>query len=214
MRRALVAVALGALALAAFASSRPLGDAHAATACVKHTKRVIKQVRRHGKRRRVVRLRRVWTCNPVAAPESTPPAPSAPTAVAPSGSAAPAPTSAETTPAPIATPPSEPEPEANAIGVAADDHGGVKSYTLSRQTVRSGRLTVQLQNKGEDPHDMDIQRIGPGGEPVGEVVEIPKTEPGKNSSASVTVEAGAEYRMWCDLYHHAEEGMQATIKVE
>jgi len=31
---------------------------------------------------------------------------------------------------------------------AADDRGGVKSYTLSRQTVRPGALRVQLQNKG------------------------------------------------------------------
>jgi plastocyanin len=192
--------------------ARPVGHARAATACVKHSKRVVKHVKRHGKRTRVVRIRHYRTCEPVAAPESSAPAPSAPAATSPSGPTTPAPTPAPESPATTPTP--EPEPEANALGVAADDHGGVKSYTLSRQTVHSGRLTVQLQNKGEDPHDMDIQRVGPAGEPLGEVVEIPKTEPGKNNSASVTVEAGAEYRMWCNLYHHAEEGMEATVKVE
>jgi plastocyanin len=89
----------------------------------------------------------------------------------------------------------------------------VKSYTLSRTTVRPGNLTVQLQNKGEDPHDMDIQQIGPSGEPLGEVVKIPVTEPGTNTDVKVPVEAG-RYRMWCDLYNHAKEGMEATVTVE
>jgi plastocyanin len=190
-----------ALALGVFATSRP--SAHAATTCAKHTKRVVKHVKRHGKSKRVVRLKHYWTCREVATP--TTPAP-APTPTAPPVQAPPA-------EPPATTPTPTPEPEANALGVAADDRGGVKSYTLSRQTVRSGQLKVQLQNKGEDPHDMDIQRVGPSGEPLGEVVEIPITEPGENSDATVTVEAG-EYRMWCSLFNHANEGMRATVKVE
>ncbi|HEY2052563.1 MAG TPA: hypothetical protein VGH14_01360 [Solirubrobacterales bacterium] len=186
---------------AALGFARPVGQADAATTCVKHTKRVVKHVKRHGKRTRVVRLKHFWTCREVVTP--TPPTP----APAPAGAPAQTPPAA-----PPATTP-EPEPEANALGVAADDHGGVKSYTLSRQTVRSGRLTVQLQNKGEDPHDMEVQRIGPEGEPVGEVVEVPVTEAGEQKTASLTVEAG-EYRMWCNLFNHAKEGMEATVKVE
>jgi plastocyanin len=205
MRRGLAAVVVVALAL--FAGNRPAGEAHAATTCAKHSKRVVKHVKRDGKRKRVVRIKNYWTCEEAVTPTLTP-APSAPSPATPAPpSETPAPTA--TTPAPAP----EPEPEANALGVAADDHGGVKSYTLSRQTVHSGRLTVQLQNKGEDPHDMDMQRVGPHGEPVGEVVEIPVTEPGQQSIASVDVEAG-EYRMWCNLYHHAEEGMRATVTVE
>jgi plastocyanin len=182
---------------AAFAFARPVGQAHAATTCVKHTKRVVKHVKRHGRRTRVVRIKHFWTCKEVATPAPPAPTPPASPAQAP----------------PVLPPVTTPEPEANALGVAADDHGGVKSYTLSRQTVRSGHLTIQLQNKGEDPHDMDLQRVGPEGEPLGEVVAIPVTEPGKQSNASVTVEAG-EYRMWCNLYNHAKEGMEATVKVE
>jgi plastocyanin len=207
--RVFAAVAVLALTLALFAGARPSADA--ATTCVKHSKRVVKHVKRHGKRKRVVRIRRYRICKPLQAPEATTtPAPSAP---APSSVPPPSPA-----PSPPAEPPTnpapEPEPEANALGVAADDHGGVKSYALSRQTVRPGHLTVQLQNKGEDPHDMDIQRVDQEGEPLGEVVEIPVTEPGKNNSAAVTVEAGAEYRMWCNLFNHAEEGMEATVTVE
>ncbi|MGH2937812.1 MAG: hypothetical protein ACRDPE_06790 [Solirubrobacterales bacterium] len=199
---ALCVVALAALTIAAALSfARPLGQAHAATTCAKHTKRVVKHVKRHGKRKNVVRLKHYWTCQEVAAPTTPSPTPTAPPVQAPPAKP------------PVNTPTPEPEPEANALGVAADDRGGTKSYRLSRQTVRSGQLKVQLQNKGEDPHDMDIQRVGPSGEPLGEVVKIPKTEPGENSDATVTVEPG-EYRMWCDLFSHAKEGMEATVTVE
>ncbi|MBS1894525.1 MAG: hypothetical protein JST59_24755 [Actinobacteria bacterium] len=196
------------IVLAALATGAALGlarpQAHAATTCAKHTKRVVKHVKRHGKRTKVVRFKHYWTCEEVAAPTPapTPSSPAPPTTTTPTEPIPP-----DRGPAPL------PEPEANAIGVAADDRGGVKSYTLSRQAVRSGNLTVQLQNKGEDPHDMDIERVGPSGEPLGEVVKIPVTEPGQNTNATVTVEAG-RYRMWCDLYSHAKEGMEATITVE
>jgi plastocyanin len=211
--RAFCLVAVAALT-AALGFARPLGQAHAATACASHSKRVVKHVKRHGKPKKVVRIKRYRTCKAVPTPDPIPtPAPSTP-APAPT----PAPTLLPTPPLPVeiptVTPPTtEPEPEANALGVAADDRGGVKKYTLTRETVRAGQLTVQLQNKGEDPHDMDIQRVGPSGEPLGEVVKVPVTEPGANTDASVTVEAG-EYRMWCDLFSHAKEGMEATVKVE
>ena len=57
------------------------------------------------------------------------------------------------------------------------------------------------------------QRVGPSGEPLGEPVEVPVTAPGEQKSAAVEVEAG-QYRMWCNLYNHAKEGMEATITVE
>jgi plastocyanin len=211
MKRVLAAIAVAVLAVALVASGRPTTDAHAATTCTPHTKRVVKHVKRHGKRKRVVRIKHFQVCKPSAEPA---PAPSTP-APTPAPSPGPIVTSETVEPAPAPTPAPEvqPEPEANALGVAADDHGGVKSYTLSRQTVRPGKLTVQLQNKGEDPHDMDMQRVGPEGEPLGEVVEVPVTKPGEQKSQSVNVEPGT-YRMWCNLYHHAEEGMEATVTVE
>ena len=201
MRRGLAVLTVLALALGLFAVSRP--SAHAATTCSKHAKWVVKHVKRHGKSKRVVRVKHYWTCQEVAAP--TTPAP-APTPTVP-------PVQAPPTEPPATIPTPAPEPEANALGVAADDRGGVKSYTLSRQTVRPGHLTVQLQNKGEDPHDMDIQRVGPNEEPLGEVVKVPVTEPGANTNASVNVEPGT-YRMWCDLFSHAKEGMEATVTVK
>ena len=153
-RRVIVAVVVAALALAAFAAVRSVGEAHAATVCAKHTKRVVKHVKRHGKRKKIVRLRPYWTCHEVTEPVAAPPATPAPAPVIP-------------------TP--QPEPEANAIGVVARDANKVFTFEPSRTVVKSGQLTMQLKNEGEDPHSMAIQRIGPGEVPEGEVVEIPST---------------------------------------
>ena len=199
MRRLVGAAIVAALAVAIFSAARPTGDAHAATTCTKHTKRIVRHVKRHGKHKRIVRLHHYWTCEEVAAPVPVP-VPAAPATPAP-------------VPAPTEPPASQPEPEANAIGVAADDHGGKKSYTLSRSAVRPGKLTVQLNNKGEDPHDMEMQQVDEAGEPIGEPIEIPKVGPGEQMTETFEVQPG-RYRMWCNLFHHAEEGMEATIEVK
>ncbi|HEX5262720.1 MAG TPA: hypothetical protein VFW13_04295 [Phenylobacterium sp.] len=201
LRRVVVAALVGALALAVFAGAQSAGDAHAATVCTKHTKRVVKHVKRHGKRKKIVRLHPYWTCQevaePVAAAPVTPPPP------------IPAPT-------PIPTP--TPEPEANALSVSAYDIGGDR-YELSRPTVRAGSLTVQLINRGEDPHNLDIQKLGPEGELIGEPIKIPTIKAGPAGSPqsgapqTIAVEAGT-YKMWCTIGEHAAKGMRAEITVE
>jgi plastocyanin len=198
MRRGPAVVAVVALALAIFASARPTDDAHAATACVKHTKRVVKHVQRHGKRTRVVRIKHYWTCQ-----EVTPPAAAAPT---------PPPVQAPPAEPPVTppTPAPEPEREANAVSVTARE--GPYSYVPSRPSVHAGRVTVQLRNEGADPHDMAIQRIGEAG-PEGAEIDLPTTPGRSQSTESIELQPG-HYRMWCTLYHHAEEGMETTITVE
>jgi plastocyanin len=198
MRRGLAIVGVMALALAAFASSRPTGDARAATTCVKHTKRVVKHVMRHGKRKRVVRIKHYSTCKDVVTPAPAP-APSSPAGVSKDPPSEPIPPGAGSAPLP--------EPEANAISVTARE--GPYSYVPSRPTVHPGRVTVQLNNQGADPHDMAIQRVG--GE--GEVIELPITPGLWQSTRTVELQAG-RYRMWCTLYHHAEDGMETTVTVE
>ncbi|HEY5333831.1 MAG TPA: hypothetical protein VIJ21_09815 [Solirubrobacterales bacterium] len=197
MRRALGVLAVAVLGVALFA-----GTGSATTTCVwvKHSKRVVKHVKRHGKRTRVVHLKRYVTCRKVAVTEPTPTA-----AAPPPVTAAPV----ESTPAP--TPTAEPEP--NAVGVVARDANKHFTFQPSRTSVKSGQLTVQLINEGEDPHTMDMQRIGPGDTPEGEVVEIPETASKHQSTDTVEVQPG-HYRMWCTLFHHAEEGMETEITVE
>jgi hypothetical protein len=195
LRRVLAAALIGALALALFAGPRIAGDAHAATTCTKHAKRVVKHVKRHGKRKKVVRLRHYWTCQEVAEPVSVVPP------------AAPAPTPTPATPAP------QPEPEANAIGVVARDANKHFSFEPTRTLVRSGKLKMQLINEGEDPHSMAIQRLGPGEVPEGKVTEIPATASKAQGTESVEVQPG-RYRMWCTLFNHAAEGMEFDLTVE
>jgi plastocyanin len=197
LRRVLAAALIAALALVALAGARSVGDAHAATTCTKHTKRVVKHVKRHGKRKRVVQLKHFWTCQEVADP--SPPA----TTTTP----APAPTPAPETPAP------QPEPVANAIGVVARDANKEFRFEPSRTVVKSGQLTMQLINEGEDPHSMAIQRLGPGEVGEGPVKEIPKTPSNGHGETSVVVEPG-RYRIYCTLFNHAEEGMKFDLTVE
>src|SRR5438105_4651882 len=102
LRRVFAATLVAAVALVGIAGARSVGDAHAATTCTKHTKRVVKHVKRHGKRKKIVRTHPYWTCQEVAEPVAAAPV-------------TPAPTPAPVTPAP------QPEPEANAIGVVARD---------------------------------------------------------------------------------------------
>jgi plastocyanin len=197
LRRVLAAALLGALALALLASGRPVSDAHAATSCTKHTKRVVKHVKRHGKRKRVVRFTHYWTCQEVA----TPPVTTAP--------AAPAPSPAPETPAP------QPEPEPNAVSIATNDHTDPYEYVPSRKIAKAGRLTVQLNNKAsEDEHNMDMQRVGESGELEGPVIAAVSAAGGSPSEAvAVEVQPGT-YEMWCTIGHHAEHGMRTTITVE
>jgi plastocyanin len=205
MRRALGLALIAVLAGAAlvFSGSDGAGPARAAsTTCVwtKHTKRVVKHVKRHGTVTRVVHLKHYRSCRKVAVPEPTP------TATAPTPAPA---TTAPSEPAP--TPAPTPEPEANALGVSAYDQGGYR-YEPSRQSVRPGQLTLQLNNRGEDPHSMDMQKVGEGA-PEGEIIEMGVTKAGAQVTKSVDVEPGT-YRMWCTIGNHAEEGMETTITVE
>jgi plastocyanin len=184
-----------AVLLAALALAPGMGlPAHASRAeaadCVwsRHAKRVVKHVRRHGRAHRIVRTRRWWSCD--AAP------------AAPVANLAPAPQ------APAAAPKSE--PEANRVGVGAHDQAGDFGYVLTRPQVRAGKVTVELNNQGEDPHNLNLQRQGEGGEPV---FQLANTLPAQQEVASFELPAGT-YRLWCSLPEHDEKGMHTTLIVE
>ena len=145
-----------------------------------------------------MRHKAFWTCEPV----TTTPTATAPTTTMPE-------MAMPTTPAaPVVE---QPASEPNALGVAAEDQGGFR-YTLSRQTVKAGELIVQLNNRGEDPHTMDMQKVDAEEEPEGPIVAEFSTAPGKQETETVTVEPGT-YRLWCTIGKHAMEGMETTITV-
>ena len=148
----------------------------------RHAKRVVKHVRRHGKIRKVVRRRHWWTC----AAQAEGPAASAP---APATPAAPEP---------------EPEPEANRLAVK-----GAEYYlVLSRPSVKAGSVTIELNNQGEDPHNLNLRPEGSSEEPQ----QIAETDSLQHTTATFDLAPG-KYRLWCSLPGHEEKGMTTSLVV-
>jgi plastocyanin len=182
----LSAMALALIAFPGVQSPVPqLGaDRAAAADCTwqRHVKRVVKRVKRHGKVRRVLRRKVSWTCAPqAAAPVVAPPAPAPPAPSEP-----------------------EPEPEANRLAVKAAEF----YFVLSRPSVKAGGVTIELNNQGEDPHNLNLRLEGDGGEPL----QIPETDSLDRNVAVFDLPTG-KYRLWCSLPEHEERGMETTLQV-
>jgi plastocyanin len=177
---------VASLALATTASAAP-GAALAAPAegCSwqRHSKAVVKRVRRHGRLRRVRRVKHWWTCE--AQPSVLQPQPALPVIPAP------------------AVPPDE-EPEVGHLGVKAVEY----SYTLSRPAVDAGEVIVELNNQGEDPHNLVLEHEGTADPEL----EIPSTPSISQASSRFTLSPGT-YRLYCSLYKHEAKGMEATLVV-
>lgn len=175
-----VLLLLGAAGPAAEPSTTGAADAADCT-WQRHTKRVVKRVHRHGKVRKVVRRKHWWTCV--------------------AQTAAPAPV----TPAPTPPPPTEPEPEANWLSVKGAEY----YFVLSRPSVHAGAVTIELNNRGEDPHNLNLRLEGDEGEPL----QLPETASQQRSVDSFDLPPG-KYRLWCSLPEHEALGMATTLAVE
>ena len=152
--------------------------------------RVVKHVKRYGKRVTVVRRRVRWSCVPVPTPAPvTPPS---------TGSAPPA--------APPVAPPVDEGSLADPHRLAAVAHEFY--YVPTHNTLSAGEETIELTNQGQDAHNLNLEPVG-GGEPR---LELPETGPGGQASAKVVLPPG-EYRLWCSLPEHDEKGMHTTITV-
>jgi hypothetical protein len=187
-----VGIALVALLALPLAPER-VGPAEAAAAdCTweRKTKRIVKHVRRHGKLRKVVRKRHRWIC--VAQPAAPVIAPPVPFPTPPSTPSPPEPTP-------------EPEPEANRLSVKSAEF----YFGLSRPAVGAGEVTIELNNRGEDPHNLNLRQEGDEAPPL----EIPETQSLQRSVATFELPAGS-YRLWCSLPGHEEKGMYSTLQVE
>ena len=89
------------------------------------------------------------------------------------------------------------------LGVSASEF----HLTLSRGSVKAGRVIVQLQNEGEDVHDLRLRRIGGTRTYV-----FPLTGPGARSTRRLRLLPGS-YRLWCSVSDHAHLGMRALLRV-
>jgi plastocyanin len=165
------------------AAGREGAAASSGCAWKRHTKHIVKHVRRHGKSRRVVRTRHWWSCVHVPAPESGGGAPSVP------GSG---------------PPPADEESAAGRLGVKASEY----KFVLSRPSVTTGEVVVELDNQGEDPHNLNLQLAdGQGPE-----FHLGQVDSQKRAVARFNLPAGT-YRLWCSFPNHEELGMKATLSV-
>ena len=152
----------------------------------RHSKRIVKHLKRHGRMRPVKRVKRWWTCD--AQPTAFTPAPALPVL-----------------PPPDAAPPAdEPRPQVSHLGIKAVEW----SYTLTRPEVAAGSVTIELNNQGEDAHNLKLQLEGSEEPPL----EVPEASAGGITSASFTLPPGS-YHLYCSLFHHDEKGMHATLVV-
>jgi uncharacterized cupredoxin-like copper-binding protein len=89
------------------------------------------------------------------------------------------------------------------LGVSATEF----HLTLSRPAVKAGVVEIELQNDGEDPHDLRVRRVGGS-----HTFSIPLVDPGKRRTIAIRVRPGS-YRLWCSLADHRALGMQALLRV-
>lgn len=78
---------------------------------------------------------------------------------------------------------------------------------LSRPSVKAGVVEIELQNTGEDPHDLRVRRVGGT-----HTFSVPLTDAGKRRSVAIRMRPG-RYRLWCSVANHAALGMQAYLRV-
>lgn len=91
------------------------------------------------------------------------------------------------------------------VQVVADEY----DFVLSRHTIRSGPVTIQLANFGEDPHDLRLRRVARGAKTRG----LAEVAPGESADLRTTLAAG-RYVLWCSIGDHRDRGMQARLVVK
>lgn len=89
--------------------------------------------------------------------------------------------------------------------VSAREH----SLVLSRQTITAGPALIEFLNRGEDPHDLRLRRIGRS---PSRTVSAPEVGPGELVQLDARLRAG-RYRLWCSLPQHDRRGMHAVLRV-
>ena len=96
-----------------------------------------------------------------------------------------------------------PTPAPARISVKAFEFG----FILSTTSLAPGDTIAELNNSGEDPHDLHIQQVEGGPETV-----FPETLPSTFNRVRFETETGT-YRLGCSLPFHAERGMDTSIEV-
>ena len=80
-------------------------------------------------------------------------------------------------------------------------------FSFSRLQVHSGPALIELDNMGQDPHDLRVQRIGSN-----HIAGLGVIKPGSRATLSLRLAPG-RYSFWCSVADHRARGMQATVTV-
>lgn len=85
-----------------------------------------------------------------------------------------------------------------------------REYTLnpSRRVVPAGRVVIQVQNIGEDPHDLAVKNAAGR-----TIAKTPVIRSGRRAQLKLRLAAG-RYTLWCRVPRHLEHGMSATFVVK
>jgi len=81
------------------------------------------------------------------------------------------------------------------------------SFTFSHLKLKAGQAIVELDNFGQDPHDLRIQRTG-----AKHIAGLGVVAPGKRATLTLNLPPG-RYTFWCSIANHRKLGMQATLIV-
>jgi len=73
--------------------------------------------------------------------------------------------------------------------------------------VKAGVVEIELQNTGQDPHDLRVRRVGGT-----HTFTIPLTKPGARRDVALNLRPG-RYRLGCSVADHRALGMQALLRV-
>lgn len=82
----------------------------------------------------------------------------------------------------------------------------------SRTVLPAGATIVQLVNRGQDPHDLRIRRLGARGRMTGRAQALPTTASGALTEGRWRLSPG-RYELYCALPGHLRAGMHATLSV-
>jgi len=82
------------------------------------------------------------------------------------------------------------------------------SLILSRARIDPGPSIVQLQNSGEDAHNLRMRRVGGT-----RIFGAPKTEPGELSEFDAHLRRRSTYVLYCSVADHRALGMEAHLRV-
>jgi hypothetical protein len=84
------------------------------------------------------------------------------------------------------------------------------SLLLSRRAIERGPALIQFLNRGQDPHDLKLRRIGGTS---GYAATAPEIAPGGLVELDARLRPG-RYRLWCSLPGHRKLGMRAILAVK